>query len=70
MAKTLSTDLVLLAVTVALLGFLIARHDGVWDALERQRWPALVLWLGLAIPSVLSGWVQQATRTSAGSAPL
>lgn len=30
---------------VFLLGFLIARHEGAWDAIERQRWPALLLWL-------------------------
>lgn len=30
---------------VFLLGFLIARADGVWDAIERQRWPALMSWL-------------------------
>lgn len=31
---------------VFLLGFLIARADAVWDALERLRWPALLLALG------------------------
>ncbi len=30
---------------IFLLGFLIARSDGVWDALLRVRWPAFVLWL-------------------------
>ena len=31
---------------VFLIGFLIARQDGVWNAIERWRWPALLLWLG------------------------
>ncbi len=31
---------------VFLLGFLIARADRVWDALERLRWPALLLAIG------------------------
>ena len=31
--------------TVFLLGFLVARSDRVWDAIERVRWPALWLWL-------------------------
>jgi glucans biosynthesis protein C len=31
---------------VFLLGFLVARADGVWDAMRRVRWLALALWLG------------------------
>ena len=31
---------------VFLLGFLIARSDSVWTAMQRFRWVALVLWLG------------------------
>mgnify|MGYP000889726028 FL=1 len=31
---------------VFLLGFLLARQAGFWDALVRLRWPALGLWLG------------------------
>ncbi len=30
---------------VFLLGFLVARHAPGWDAIERLRWPALLLWL-------------------------
>jgi len=30
---------------VFLLGFLIARSDAVWEAMQRARWPALTLWL-------------------------
>nr|WP_232207629.1 acyltransferase family protein [Pseudoxanthomonas sp. J35] len=30
---------------VFLLGFLVARRDGFWDAAVRLRWPALLLWL-------------------------
>jgi glucan biosynthesis protein C len=28
-----------------LFGFLVARTDGVWSAIERLRWPALFIWL-------------------------
>ena len=31
---------------VFLLGFLVARAEGVWNAIEGLRWPALALWLG------------------------
>lgn len=31
---------------IFLLGFLLARTDGVWDAMRRVRWIALALWLG------------------------
>ncbi|WP_394697158.1 acyltransferase family protein [Pseudoxanthomonas japonensis] len=30
---------------VFLFGFLVARADGVWQAIDRLRWPALVTWL-------------------------
>ncbi len=30
---------------VFLFGFLIARADGVWNAIDRLRWPALLAWL-------------------------
>ena len=30
---------------VFLLGFLLARHAPAWEAIERLRWPALLLWL-------------------------
>lgn len=32
--------------SVFLFGFLVARADGVWQAIDRLRWPALVIWLG------------------------
>jgi glucans biosynthesis protein C len=31
---------------IFLLGFMLARTDGVWDAMRRVRWIALALWLG------------------------
>ncbi len=31
---------------IFLLGFLVARSDAVWEAIQRARWPALALWLG------------------------
>ena len=30
---------------VFLFGFLVARADGVWQAIDRLRWPALAIWL-------------------------
>ena len=30
---------------VFLFGFLVARADGVWQAIDRLRWPAVVIWL-------------------------
>ncbi|TDK23409.1 acetyltransferase [Luteimonas aestuarii] len=46
---------------VFLLGFLIARADGVWQATERVRWPALTLWFAswLAITAYFA-WFRDA----------
>jgi hydrogenase-4 component F len=43
--------------------------------IEANLWPVfahlmLVLWLGLAIPAVLSTWFSQATQIITGSSPL
>ncbi len=76
------TPLLLLGVAIAFAGLFRNIQPVVFGPAPAGRvpiaanlWPvlahlALVLWLGLAIPSVLSGWFQQATRTIAGSAPL
>ena len=51
--------------TVFLLGFLVARSDRVWDAIERVRWPALWLWLAswAAIAGYYAGLAGQAPPT-------
>lgn len=42
---------------VFLIGFVIARADGVWDAFARVRWPALGLWLASWAGTVAYYWL-------------
>lgn len=37
---------------IFLLGFLIARTEAVWEAIQRQRWTAFALWLGSWLATV------------------
>jgi hydrogenase-4 component F len=76
------TPLLLIGIAIAFAGLFRHLHPMVYgpvpkgqQAIQANLWPvmahlALVLWLGLAIPGVLSDWFNQATLLIAGSAPL
>ncbi|MDD1651003.1 MAG: hydrogenase 4 subunit F, partial [Methylococcaceae bacterium] len=75
------TPFLLLGIAIAFAGLFRHIQPVVFGAVPKGQvpvvanlWPVvahlmLVLWMGLAIPSVLSDWFQQATRTIAGSSP-
>lgn len=75
------TPFLLLGIAIAFAGLFRHIQPVVFGAMPKGQvpvtanlWPVvahlvLVLWMGLAIPDVLSDWFQQATRTIAGSSP-
>jgi hydrogenase-4 component F len=76
------TPLLLLGIGIAFAGLFRHLHPMVYGhapegqlAVSANLWPvfahlAIVLWLGLAIPSGLADWFNQATALIAGAAPL
>ena len=76
------TPLLLVGIGIAFAGLFRHLHPMVYGAapegqspVSANLWPvyahlAIVLWLGLAIPSGLADWFNQATRLIAGAAPL
>jgi hypothetical protein len=45
--------------TVFLLGFLLARVDAFWDAIEQRRWLALSLAAGFFLSLLVVGWIRE-----------